>query len=732
MKFSTKLALLFSTLLLSVVGGLGYIGYTTEADMLRNAIQEKLEYQAAQIMSNIEWVFYERKSDVTYFASDPVLSSRRSSPMEIASLLERIQAKYSMFSSLSFFDMTRTKIADTSGKGLGKRTPFLKFWPFVTAGSDFVMMIDDLNDRVTVVLFAALVKDEKGAPHGVLVSRLPLDGLFSGSERPIFGEFIPRMELLNSNGLILYSTYNRRGILKETSDVWKHIQAKVPEAGKTGTVQHSDLHEEVISAFAEELGHPDLKGSDWILVVSVPAKEVYGPLAAQRNKLLFLFSVTGFMSLLAVYLFSRGITKPLKALSRHAIEIGNGRLDTELVVSSNDEIGQLAAACGVMQTGLQQSEKKYKGLAEALPQIVFEIDEHGRFIFINDRACALTGYTREEFVSTLNAVLVFVPADRQRVLDNMQKILAGQEPSYNEYTALRKDKSTFPVLVYPAPFILDGRTKGIYGIAVDITERKCMEEEINALNAKLEQKVQERSKQLLDAQEELVRKEKLAILGQLAGSVGHELRNPLGVINNAVYYLTMVLPGADTKVKEYLDVIKSEVDASGRIVSDLLDLSRSREPNTTQLEPKQLIQESLGKCLVPENITVRTELAETLHQVAVDKLQMGQVFQNLIVNAVQAMPDGGTLHIRAEENREDRGVKITVSDTGAGISPENLPKLFQPLFTTKARGVGLGLTVSKRNTEANGGTLTVESRVGLGTTFTVLLPAKEGGAWKTP
>jgi signal transduction histidine kinase len=193
----------------------------------------------------------------------------------------------------------------------------------------------------------------------------------------------------------------------------------------------------------------------------------------------------------------------------------------------------------------------------------------------------------------------------------------------------------------------------------------------------------------------------------------------------------MVLPGADTKVKEYLDVIKSEVDASGRIISDLLDFSRSKTPHTTLLEPKQLIQESLGKCMVPENITVRTELAGTLPHVTVDQLQMVQVFENLITNAVQAMPEGGTLSIKAEEDGEARGVKITVSDTGTGISPENLQKLFQPLFTTKARGVGLGLTVSKRNTEANRGTLAVETEEGRGTVFTVLLPDGEGAAWKT-
>ena len=129
-------------------------------------------------------------------------------------------------------------------------------------------------------------------------------------------------------------------------------------------------------------------------------------------------------------------------------------------------------------------------------------------------------------------------------------------------------------------FAPDGTLYGSVHYAADITERKQAEEEIRKLNEELEVKVEERTKQLLDAQEELVRKEKLATLGQLAGSVGHELRNPLGVMSNAVYYLKTVMPDADENVKEYLDIIKSEINNSERIISDLLDFSRTKTPQT--------------------------------------------------------------------------------------------------------------------------------------------------------
>jgi signal transduction histidine kinase len=293
----------------------------------------------------------------------------------------------------------------------------------------------------------------------------------------------------------------------------------------------------------------------------------------------------------------------------------------------------------------------------------------------------------------------------------------------------------------------EGVPYAICGISTDITRRKRDENEIRRLNAELEQKIV----QLQEAQEELVRKEKLAILGQLSGSVGHELRNPLGVMSNAVYFLKMVLTEGDETVGEYLGIIENEIANSQRIISDLLDFARTKPPQTKTITASELIDENLGKCGVPENVAVAVELPESLPPLTVDPLQMGQVLQNLVCNAVQAMPEGGALRIAArlvgaglvpahDPKGQPQGlplrdgIEISVADTGQGISPENMKKLFQPLFTTKPKGVGLGLVVCRNLVEANGGRIGVESEQGVGTTFTVALPvgsdpgdaAKEG------
>jgi len=242
-------------------------------------------------------------------------------------------------------------------------------------------------------------------------------------------------------------------------------------------------------------------------------------------------------------------------------------------------------------------------------------------------------------------------------------------------------------------------------LAKEITERQ-----------RAEQKLQE-------TQEQLIRREKLAVLGQMAGSVGHELRNPLGVISNAAYYLKMTLSETDEITREYLEIISSEVSNSEKIISDLLNLSRTKPAEREKVNVPELISQVLEKQPILQGIEVRREISPHLPYLYVDPRQIEEVLINLIINAYQAMPQGGVLTIKAQE-KEDK-VLILITDTGVGISKENLSKLFEPLFTTKARGIGLGLCVSRNLTEVNGGEIKVKSKEGEGTTFTLILPTGE-------
>jgi signal transduction histidine kinase len=251
----------------------------------------------------------------------------------------------------------------------------------------------------------------------------------------------------------------------------------------------------------------------------------------------------------------------------------------------------------------------------------------------------------------------------------------------------------------------------------ELSRRDAAEEGIRLLNDQLEMKIQE----LHQAQDKLVRKEKLAVLGLVAGSVGHELRNPLAVMSNAVYFLQLRLDDADDTTREYLGILQEEIAEADRIVSGLLDSVRTKPPQPENVALAELVGQELDKYALPASVAVKVQIAAALAPVYVDRQQIRQVLHNLVRNAVDAMAAGGSLEIRACEGEGD--VAITVGDTGVGMTAQQLASLFQPLVTSKARGIGLGLVVVKNLTEANGGRIDVASQAGKGTTFTLTLPS---------
>lgn len=232
----------------------------------------------------------------------------------------------------------------------------------------------------------------------------------------------------------------------------------------------------------------------------------------------------------------------------------------------------------------------------------------------------------------------------------------------------------------------------------------------------LELKVEQRTKELMKA-------EKLATIGELAASVGHDLRNPLTGMSGAVYYLNMKMASQmDEKSREMLDLIESDIKYSNKIVNDLLDFSGNIRLHQTRIGAKSLIRKILSKIEVPRKVKI-LDLTGNTPKVFVDVSQMMRAFGNLITNAIEAMPKGGKLEIKSEKTKNY--LKISFRDTGVGIIKKNQRKLFTPLFTTKAKGIGMGLAICKRIISAHGGSIDIKSREGAGTLVTVTIPLRE-------
>ena len=232
------------------------------------------------------------------------------------------------------------------------------------------------------------------------------------------------------------------------------------------------------------------------------------------------------------------------------------------------------------------------------------------------------------------------------------------------------------------------------------------------------------SKKIKEAQAALVRSEKLAAIGQLASSVAHELRNPLGVIKNALYYLNMLEVGKkNADIKENMDIISKEVENSNKIISDLLEFSRIKKPALHLENINAVVKDILKRLAKRPDVKISTELEDNLPDIKVDVLHIQQVFYNIATNALQAMDKGGSLKIKTELT--DDFIETSFIDTGSGISEENLDKIFDPLFSTKPEGTGLGLSVCASLIEGHGGVIDVQSKVGEGTTFVVKLPVNK-------
>jgi signal transduction histidine kinase len=249
----------------------------------------------------------------------------------------------------------------------------------------------------------------------------------------------------------------------------------------------------------------------------------------------------------------------------------------------------------------------------------------------------------------------------------------------------------------------------------------------------LEERVQQRThslqqalEQLRQTQEELVRHERLAILGQLAGGVGHELRNPLGVMTNALYYLDLVMTDTPEKVREYMGILKTQIGVAETIVSDLLDFARVRDPQRAEVPVDALIASCLERAHIPDGVQLRKEVSVAVPPAFVDRGQMTQVLLNLVTNAVQAMDSQPQRRLTLAATANGEHVAIEVRDTGVGIPPEDLGRIFEPLVTTKARGIGLGLAVSRSLAHANGGEISVESTPGKGSSFRLVLHTADG------
>jgi PAS domain S-box-containing protein len=352
---------------------------------------------------------------------------------------------------------------------------------------------------------------------------------------------------------------------------------------------------------------------------------------------------------------------------------------------------------------------------------IFVKDRHHRFVWVNDALCELVGTPREALLGKTDHDFFpapqadfFLEKDRE-VFETGRTVKIEEEPITDASQRRHVLATTKVPLRSPS-----GEITHLVGIIHEITQLKQVEEQLRLANEELERRVDERTRALRDAQAALLRKERMAALGQLSGGLAHQIRTPLTTISNAAAVLRRKLAGADDEdTRTALEIIAEEVWEANRIITDLLDFARVRPPSSARVPITTLIDGALQAVRPPGGITVIREIPADL-EAWIDERQTRDALGNVLRNAVEAMGPEGQLTVRAAASSPY--ACIAVEDTGPGLEHEALVHLFEPLVTTKALGLGLGLTTARALIENQGGDIRYDSSREGGARFEIRVP----------
>jgi two-component system sensor histidine kinase AtoS len=433
-----------------------------------------------------------------------------------------------------------------------------------------------------------------------------------------------------------------------------------------------------------------------------------------RTFLIMLVATAPFLIAVLAFTVIRGVTGPITVLLDATRKLKAGNLEYR-IEGLWDEFGELATGFNVMAGSLteqmrkiEESENRYRMLFEIAGDAIFILDAEGdaagNIVAANQAAAAMHGYSHDELLA-LNIRDIDAPEDAARVSNRIQRIFTG-EWIKTEINHIKKDGTVFPVEI-SAGLLEFGNHRYILALDRDMTERKQMEQALQ-------------------------RTEQIKCAGELATGLAHEIKNPLAGIKLSIEVLSHSLEndlaGED---KEVLAKVIDEIKRIESLIKGLLNFARPPQPQFAKTDVNAVLESVAGLVLqnqssIPgasRSITLVRDLDSRLPEIMADPMQLRQVFMNLLLNAVDAMKDGGDLGIKTRFDAANQSVRVELSDTGRGIDAAVMGKLFQPFFTTKSKGTGLGLAISKRLIEDHGGRIGIEQNASGGATFITTLPA---------
>lgn len=363
-----------------------------------------------------------------------------------------------------------------------------------------------------------------------------------------------------------------------------------------------------------------------------------------------------------------------------------------------------------------------RAILDQVAQPIFVKDRAFRFVLLNPAFGALTGRSTASMLGGTDHD--YFPAEQAAVFraSDERVFHEGRVVIVEEESLTDSDGSVHVLRTVKAPLRepSTGEVTHLVGIITDVTMMKNAEAVLRSANEELERRVAERTHALRTTQDALLRKERLAVLGHLAGGLAHQIRNPLAAMATASSILKKKLQNSpDADVQQALHVILDEVWEANRIITDLLDFARVKAPDRSTISAIEIVEMALVRARPPNDIEIVLGLLEDV-TVNVDARQARDAVANVMRNAFEAMPNGGTVHISIVSDKDT--ALIAVEDTGPGLTRDILACLFEPLVTSKALGLGLGLSTARMLIENQGGTVRASTQGRGGARFEIRLP----------
>lgn len=342
----------------------------------------------------------------------------------------------------------------------------------------------------------------------------------------------------------------------------------------------------------------------------------------------------------------------------------------------------------------QASEESYKQLLDSLPNAVI-IHQDSQVIYVNKEAVSMIGAQHKEELIGTSIFNYLFPEYKDRLEERLKQVKKENQPLNNiEYKFIKLDGSVF-VFEGASMYITFGGREAVLSIGKDVTERKKQTEQL------------------------LQKSEKLALLGQMAAGIAHEIRNPLTSIKGFI----QLFKTEQSRV-EYYDIVLSELDRINNIVGEFLVLAKPTAAVFAERDIKDLIKDVvtlINTQSILNNVQIFVEFESELPKISCEENQLKQVFLNLLKNAIEAMPTGGSIDVKVTVKEEGK-ISILIIDQGIGIPKERMSTLGEPFYTTKEKGTGLGLMTCYKIIESHNGQLTIDSIMGEGTTIEIILP----------